>query len=60
MIVEDGGEVAQYIKEYSGKTFVCHCDTHFKPNAINSFDGYPHSDGIADAKGQRLAKQYRE
>ena len=53
MTIEDGGEIAEFIKKYKGKTIRCFgtCD---KDRVMNIFVGYEHDDGLADKDGKRF------
>jgi hypothetical protein len=47
-----GGEVADFINKWIGKTIQCFGICRGK-RQVNQFKGYPHDDGLADSSGNK-------
>ncbi|HEY1198463.1 MAG TPA: hypothetical protein VGG32_07030 [Thermoplasmata archaeon] len=52
MSPEDGGEVAEFIRNVDEGSYECLCGNHVKLNE-RSFRGYPHEGGLSDKNGKR-------
>lgn len=52
MDVSMGGEVAEFIQEWKGKTILCF-GTCRKERVMESFKGYDHDGGLEDSKGNK-------
>jgi hypothetical protein len=55
MSIDDGGEVAEFLKNIDGKRFECHgvCGNTILTATTTSFHAYPHDGGLADKDGKR-------